>query len=80
MSTIRHIRTAVFKLNQAEFAALAGVGQGSVSRWENGTPLSSQEMQAIREAAIARGITWDDKLFFEIPPTEEAEQPAGETA
>lgn len=68
MSTIRHIRTEVFQLSQAEFASLAGVGQGSVSRWENGTPLSLQEMQAIREAAIARGIAWDDKWFFEIPP------------
>lgn len=67
MTAIRHIRKTVFNLNQAEFAALAGVAQATVSRWENGVSLSLDEMRAIRDAAIARGIEWEDRWFFETP-------------
>lgn len=67
MTAIRNIRKTVFKLNQAEFAAIAGVAQATVSRWENGVSLSLDEMKAIRAAAIQRGIDWDDALFFDEP-------------
>ncbi|MCF6111970.1 helix-turn-helix domain-containing protein [Mesorhizobium muleiense] len=67
MSAIRHIRCHVFKATQAEFAALAGVSQASVSRWETGVAPSLDDMRAIREAAAARGIEWNDAWFFEIP-------------
>jgi DNA-binding transcriptional regulator YiaG len=67
MNTIRHIRKKVFKVSQAEFAACAGVSQASVSRWENGVALTSTEMAAIRAAAVARKLPWDDALFFETP-------------
>jgi transcriptional regulator with XRE-family HTH domain len=69
MSTMKHIRTKVFEVTQAEFAALAGVTQASVSRWERGVAPSLDEMRAIRQAADDRGISWDDKFFFETPET-----------
>ncbi|MGX5719887.1 helix-turn-helix domain-containing protein [Shinella zoogloeoides] len=67
MSTMKHIRTKVFELTQAEFASLAGVTQASVSRWEKGVAPSLDEMKAIRRAAEERNIEWDDKFFFETP-------------
>jgi transcriptional regulator with XRE-family HTH domain len=67
MSAIRRIRREVFNVTQAEFAALAGVTQASVSRWETGTAPSLDDMQAIRMAAAARGIDWNDAWFFEAP-------------
>ncbi|WP_127524647.1 helix-turn-helix transcriptional regulator [Mesorhizobium sp. Z1-4] len=68
MSAIRHIRTEVFKLKQAEFAVAIGVSQSTVSRWEKGVAPSLTEMQAIRSAAVERGYDWNDALFFEAPP------------
>jgi len=70
MNTLSSIRKRVFRLTQTEFAALAGVQQSTVSRWENGVAPSLDEMQAIREAAVSRGIAWDDRWFFEAPPSE----------
>lgn len=67
MTAIRHIRKAIFKVNQAEFASIAGVAQATVSRWENGVSLSLDEMKSIREAAKSRGIDWDDSWFFDAP-------------
>lgn len=64
---MKHIRTKIFEVTQAEFAALAGVAQATVSRWENGVAPSRDEMQAIRQAAFERSIQWDDAVFFEIP-------------
>ena len=86
MSAIRYIRREVFKATQAEFAALAGVTQASVSRWEAGGAPSLDEMQSIRRAAAERGIEWNDTWFFE-PVTPEnfdatfpGAAPAGEAA
>ncbi|WDR03653.1 helix-turn-helix domain-containing protein [Devosia algicola] len=67
MNAIRHIRKNIFKLTQADFAALARVQQSSVSRWEAGGSPTLAEMQAIRDAAKERGIAWDDAWFFETP-------------
>ena len=64
MSAIRHIRTRIFEATQSEFAALVGVKQSSVSRWENGVAPSLDDMAAIRDAAKARGIDWRDDWFF----------------
>lgn len=75
MSAIRHIRKDVFDVTQAEFAALAGVSQGTVSRWEAGVAPSLAEMQAIRAAAAERGIEWNDAWFFETPTPSEAPAP-----
>lgn len=71
MNTLKHIRKNVFKATQAEFAAIAGVTQASVSRWENGVAPSLDEMRTIRNAAEERGLAWDDALFFAIPEAAE---------
>ena len=67
MNALRYIRKHVFQVTQTEFASLAGVGQASVSRWENGVPPSLEEMAQIRKAAVKRGLEWDDRWFFEQP-------------
>lgn len=69
MSTnIKYIRKQVFKKSQAEFAALIGRTQSTVSRWEGGTPLTITDLQAIREAAKQNRIKgFSDDLFFEPP-------------
>lgn len=67
MNSIKHIRKTVFRLNQADFAALAGVTQATVSRWESGGTPTLSELHAIREAAAERKIRWQDKWFFEAP-------------
>jgi len=67
MTPLRHIRETVFRLNVAEFAALVGVGQGSVSRWEFGAQPTAKAMAKIRQAAMSEGHTWSDSLFFEVP-------------
>ncbi|MGX9120300.1 helix-turn-helix domain-containing protein [Mesorhizobium sp. BHbsci] len=71
MSAIRYIRREIFKATQAEFAALAGVTQASVSRWETGGAPTLDEMQAIRKAAADRQIEWNDAWFFEPAPSSE---------
>lgn len=64
MTAIRFIRRDVFRATQTEFAAMAGVAQATVSRWEAGVPPSLDDMQAIRNAASKRGIEWRDEWFF----------------
>lgn len=79
MRAITHIRTNVFKQTQREFGRLAGVSQGTVSRWERGDLAPSHyEMTRIRTAAIRLGMPWDDQWFFVAPPSETG-NPAGET-
>jgi len=65
MTPIRYIRTKMFGLSQSEFAALIGRTQASVSRWECGGPFTNEDMAAIRKAALQRGLTWSDRVFFE---------------
>jgi len=73
MSQLLHIRREVLKLTQSEMAAIAGVRQATVSRWEKGAlEPSLAEMQAIREEAIRRGIDWRDAWFFPAPTEGEA--------
>lgn len=64
MNAIRHIRTKVFQMTQAEFAAVAGVKQYTVSRWEAGSSPTLDEMSAIRTAAKDRELAWSDEWFF----------------
>lgn len=69
MNALKHIRKNLFKLNQQEFAKVAGVQQSTVSRWENGSGVPTlEEMQLIRDAAgKLKGVRWNDRLFFDVP-------------
>lgn len=69
MSALRRIRKDVLSLSQAEIAALVGVSQGTVSKWENGELAPSlSEMAIIRSEARSRGLEWDDRWFFDPSP------------
>ncbi|WP_370881077.1 helix-turn-helix domain-containing protein [Rhizobium mesoamericanum] len=73
MRPIEFIRTQVFKQPQSAFARLAGVSQGTVSKWEAGKLAPSQEeMNRIRSAAIRLAMewkdeAWQDEWFFVVP-------------
>lgn len=61
-----HIRRVVFQLTQAEFAAIAGVGQVQVSRWEKGDRKPTiAAIARIRAEARRRGLDWNDAWVFE---------------
>lgn len=65
---LQYIREDLFRLSQSEFGQIAGASQSVVSRWENGQSEPTREqMSNIRSDAVARGIEWDDRLFFEVP-------------
>lgn len=74
MNAIKAIRKHVFRVTQIEFAAIAGVQQSSVSRWENGVAPTLDEMAAIRRAAAERGLPWTDEHFF-TPASAPATEP-----
>lgn len=80
MNAVEHIRKRIFKLKQAPFAAVAGVSQPTVSRWEQdslpGSQPSRAEMDRIRNAALDQGLEWDDSWFFQTFPDEAAEETA----
>lgn len=68
VNPIHHVRKTILGLSQSELANIAGVSQGTVSKWENGElEPSRDEMQRIRDAARLRDVAWDDRLFFEVP-------------
>jgi len=68
MNAVKHIRTQVFKLAQAAFADVAGVSQPTVSRWEQqDVSPSRDDMARIRNAALERGLEWNDSWFFVVP-------------
>jgi transcriptional regulator with XRE-family HTH domain len=68
MSSLRHIRKTVLGLSQSEFAAIAGVSQGTVSKWEaDELNPNRDEMVRIRDEAHRRGVEWSDSWFFELP-------------
>lgn len=68
MTPVEHIRRHVFDLTQAAFAGIAGTTQASVSRWEAELQEPDRdEMGLIRAEAIRRGLSWDDRWFFEVP-------------
>lgn len=69
MNNLKYIRTNVFKLSQAEFAAIVGLKQSAVSRWEAGTSSPTfNQVRVIREEAKRRALGWDhDWLFGNVP-------------
>lgn len=81
MGQIAHIRRHVFGVSQAALAAIAGVTQATVSRWESGDSEPTRaEMARIRSEAMTRGFEWDDRWFFDPPPPADAPSPAPEPA
>jgi len=71
MHPIEHIRKNVLGVSQAVLAAIAGVTQATVSRWEAGeSEPNRNELSRIRDEARARGHSWDDSWFFDTPPVE----------
>lgn len=64
-ASFRHIRCVVFQATQVEMAAIAGVRQATISRWESDdlTP-SLPALRRIRAEARRRGIEWNDAWFF----------------
>lgn len=68
MKPIAHIRKHVLSVTQSDMAAIAGVTQATVSRWESGElDPSLDELSRIRSAAFDRGLGWNDRWFFEAP-------------
>jgi transcriptional regulator with XRE-family HTH domain len=68
MTPMLHVRKTILGLSQAEMAKIAGVSQGTVSKWEAGQlEPSRDELDHIRADAIDRGLDWNDRWFFEAP-------------
>lgn len=68
MKPIEFIRIKVFQMKQSDFGRIAGVSQGTVSRWEKGELHPSQdEMARIRAVAIRLALEWNDEWFFVVP-------------
>lgn len=73
MHPIEHIRKNILGITQGALAAITGVTQATVSRWEAGELEPGRgEMERIRATARARGLAWDDRWFFEVPRSEAA--------
>lgn len=65
MTPMQHIRKSLLRISQSEMAAITSTTQATVSRWERGELFPDlAQMSRIREEAQARGIEWNDSLFF----------------
>jgi transcriptional regulator with XRE-family HTH domain len=68
MNAIEYIRTHVFDVSQMAFAKIAGVNQGTVSRWESGVLWPDlQQIERLRNEAKARSLPWRDGWLFDVP-------------
>lgn len=75
MTPITHIRTKLFELTQAAFAEIAGATQPTVCRWESGELEPGRDnLEKIRNAALQRGLDWNDRFFFEVPTLPDEQQ------
>lgn len=70
MNHFMAIRTEVFGLDQQGFAALLGISQGTISRWEkpvqNALKLfpNYHHLEKIRKAAKKKKLPWQDAWLF----------------
>lgn len=72
LNTLQFIRTFVFRMSQAEFAALLGTSQGRVSNWEAEGRFPSFVVADLvrghgRAICAEVGQPWCDSWFFEVP-------------
>ena len=73
MPPLAFIRKQIFELTQAEMAVIAGVTQGTISKWEAGSLEPSRtEMKRIRDEAERLGKAWDDRWFFVTVPVQQS--------
>ncbi|UGB26386.1 helix-turn-helix transcriptional regulator [Methylorubrum sp. B1-46] len=76
MSPLAFIRREIFGATQAEMAAVAGVSQSTVSKWEAGLLEPGRvEMERIRKGAAGRGLAWCDEWFFQPPASSDCKAP-----
>lgn len=74
MNPLLHIRKNVFAASQAEMARIAGVWQGTWSKYERGEfAPGGDALERIRNEAIRRKLDWNDRWFFEAPSSEVTE-------
>jgi transcriptional regulator with XRE-family HTH domain len=67
MNNMARIRREVFCETQAAYAAIAGISQGTVSRWEAGElDPTRPQLARIRREARRRKLRWRDSWFFEF--------------
>lgn len=68
-NSMEYIRKNVLQISQAQMASIAQTSQANVSRWECGKVFPYlKQLEHIREEAQARGIEWNDSLFFNESP------------
>lgn len=72
LTTVRFVRTFVFRMSQEEFAALLGTSQGRVSTWESTGRWPSMVVMDLarmhgKRICAERGEVWSDSWFFEVP-------------
>lgn len=68
MTPLEYIRVRILDLNQTDMAGIAGVSQGTVSRWEAGSQVPDHTaMSRIRDHIRRRRLPWNDTWFFEVP-------------
>ena len=73
MNPIKFIRSEVLGLNQHELAAVAGVSQATVSRWESGELHPGfMEMVKMRDEAERIGKPFEVSVFFQSVPKQKA--------
>jgi DNA-binding XRE family transcriptional regulator len=68
MEPVAFIRRAVFQATMPAMARIAGVSQGTISKWENGihTP-NADALGLIRAHARTLGCKWNDDWLFAVP-------------
>lgn len=68
MNPMPIIRKDILNVSQADLAEIAGTSQATVSRWEKGELQPDRaQLAKIRQAAMGRGLVWDDTWFFDPP-------------
>lgn len=77
MNVMKQVRQ-LLNLPQNQIAVIAGVSQATVCRWEQGQwEPNRDELERIRNYALANGIEWEDANFFPGDQPSPPNSPAG---